>query len=474
MYPLKSQILLVDDDTLSLKILTRVLESAGYNVTVSTSGMDALAKAQQIIPDLILLDILMPVMDGYETCKRLKSHKDLITIPVIFITAANNTSEMVKGFDAGAVDFISKPINKAEILARVSTHLELKYSRDQIANVNKGLLIEIESRKQAEEKFKALSETAFEAVLFLKNNTIVETNRAARVLFGLHENDTAFPLISEFVDRDGVKLLSKISKKAEHGPWEIIFFRNDGTKFFGQVQHQPIQYKGQMINVLAVRDITSQREHDREVLNAILETQENERKRFSRDLHDGLGAILSTLKIYAGLLQKKSKSSEEKDDLLKEMKSAINQAVETTRTIANNLMPSLLIDHGLIKALESFGDALNKTGSIFFEFNYPDNLKISDNNKEAHLYRIILELINNTLKYADARNIFLSFSVKGNSLIVDYKDDGKGFDFKKNYGERSTGQGLKNISSRVNFLNGKGNYLTDKEGFLHFCMEIPL
>jgi PAS domain S-box-containing protein len=470
----KSQILIVDDDAFSLKILTRILESAGYKIDGSSSGEDALAKVKLRTPDLILLDVLMPGMDGYETCKRLKRNKDLQSTPVIFITSANNTDEMVKGFEAGAVDFISKPINKAEIQARVSTHLELKHSRDQIADVNKGLLLEIENRKQAEEKFKALSETAFEAVLFLKDGIIIETNKAARDLFGLHESKTVSTFISSFVDSEGERLLSKISKRSDQGPWEIVFFTGNGARFFGQVQHQPFQYKGEMINVLAVRDITKQKEHDREVLNAILETQENERKRFSRDLHDGLGAILSTLKIYAGLLQKEGRSAEEKHELLEEIKSAINQAVETTRTIANNLMPSLLIDHGLFKALKSFGDALNKTGSIFFEFNYPENLRISDNQKETHLYRIILELINNTLKYADASNILISFSVKGNLLIIDYKDDGKGFDFKKAFGERSTGQGLRNISSRINFLNGKGNYHTDKEGFLHFYMEIPL
>ncbi len=474
MSPDKSLILIVDDDKFSLKILTRILESAGHIVEGSTSGEDALIKAEQKTPDLILLDILMPGMDGYETCSQFKQNKSLEDVPVIFITAANNTEEMVKGFEVGAVDFISKPINKAEILARVSTHLELKYSRDQITNVNKGLLIEVENRKQAEEKFKALSETAFEAVVFLKEGVIIEANKAALELFGLDESNAIRSSISTFLDSDGERLLNKINKRGEPGPWDILFTRNDGSSFFGQVQHQPIQYKGEMINVLAVRDITRQKEHEREVLNAILETQENERKRFSKDLHDGLGAILSTLKIYTGLLQKESKNFEEKQDLLEEMKSAINEAVESTRTIANNLMPSLLMDHGLVKALKSFGDALNKTGSIIFEFKFPHDLKIHDNNTETHIYRIILELINNTLKYAEAKRIILDFSVKGKLLIVNYKDDGKGFDFKKAYKNKESGQGLKNIFSRINFLYGKGSYIKDKDGFLHFYMEIPI
>ncbi|TVQ92305.1 MAG: response regulator [Bacteroidetes bacterium] len=469
-----SNLHVIDDDHSSLRLLEFILKQKGYNVTSSTSGEKALNHFEKEKPDLILLDILMPHMDGYEVCRKIKQKPEIRDIPVIFITASNDTEELIKGFDAGAVDFISKPINKPELLARVNTHLELKQSRDQLADANLGLLNEIENRKQAEEKFKALSETAFEAILFLKDNHIIEANKSAREIFGFPKNGEYLQSIETVLDEKGEKVLKNIIKTKETGPWELMFYKSNGESFYGLVQHQFIRYKGEKINVIAVRDITRQKEHDKEILNAILETQENERKRFSRDLHDGLGAILSTLKIYAGLLQKEDKNVEEKKELLREMKAAINDAVESARTIANNIMPSLLMDHGFLKALKSFVDAINKTDSVKIELMYPENLKRFDNNTETHLYRILLELINNTLKHANAKTIHVEISRTNKDLFIDYKDDGKGFDFQESYYNKDKGQGLRNIFSRVNFLNGKGTYLPTKDKSLHFRVEIPL
>lgn len=467
------KVLIVDDDPSSLKVLMHLLKSVDYQVQKAISGKEARKVLKDFSPDLILLDILMPDIDGYELCRELKNNSKYRHIPIIFITSANKTDEVVKGFEAGAVDYITKPINKAEMLARVGTHLELKYSRDQIANANKDLLQEVENRKQAEEKFKALSENAFEAVLFLKDGNIIEANKAAYKLFGLQENKDEFQKIDAFVDVSGKKILEKISKHADNGIWELVFYKNDKSRFYGLIQHQPFQYKNEMINVLAIRDITKQKEHEKEILNAILETQEDERKRFSKDLHDGLGALLSTLKIYVGLLQKENKDMQQKQDLLNEMKSTIKQALESTRSIANNLMPSILTEYGFVRALKSFADAINKTESVNIEFSYPENLKSFDNNTETHIYRIALELINNTLKHAGANNIFIKVYSKDNYLFIDYKDDGKGFDFQEAYTRKGGGQGLKNIFSRINFLNGKGTYFL-KNNFLHFHMEIPI
>lgn len=473
MNPPARKVLIVDDDPVSLKVLLHLLKSVDYQVARAMSGNDAWKVLKDFSPDLILLDILMPDIDGYELCRELKNNSMYRHIPVIFITSANKTDEIVKGFDAGAVDYITKPINKAEILARVGTHLELKHSRDQITDTNRDLLQEVENRRQAEEKFKALSETAFEAVLFLKDGLVIEANKAAYNLFGLQENKNEFHKIDTFVDLSGKKLLDKITKHADNGIWELEFYRNDKSRFYGLIQHQHFQYKNEMINVLAIRDITKQKEHEKDILNAILETQENERKRFSKDLHDGLGALLSTLKIYVGLLQKENKGYDEKQDLLAEMKSTIKQAIDSTRSIANNLMPSILTEYGFIRALKSFADAMNKTESVKIEFSYPERLQRLDNNTETHIYRIVLELINNTLKHAGAGNIFIKVYSKDNHLFIDYKDDGKGFDFQDAYTKRGGGQGLKNIFSRINFLNGKGTYFM-KDDFLHFHMEIPV
>jgi signal transduction histidine kinase len=471
----KNKIYIVDDDEHTINILNYVLQAKGYEIRSSQTGAEALEDIAKYCPDLILLDIIMPGMDGYEVCAHLKQDENLADIPVIFITANNDTSELVKGFNAGAVDFITKPVNRAELLARVQTHIELKYARDMIEKKNTALKKEIKNHKQTEEKFRALSETTFEAVIFLHRDRLIEYNKAATELFKLDTSKNYPPSIYSFTDHKGAALLDNIlSDDEKEGPWEMKFFDSERNLFYGQVQFQPLHYKGQKIKVLAVRDITRQKEIDKQIFNAIIEAEEKERKRFSRDMHDGLGALLSTVKIYVTLLQKGNKDEQEREILFQELKDMINKAVEAARTIANNLMPGVLMDHGLIKALRSFTDALQQTGIIKIDFYYPASIPVIDANTETHIYRIVLELINNTLKYAGADLITLRIEYSDMKLRLHYQDNGKGFDFWSVYNNTAGSQGLKNILSRVNFMNGEGEFSTSEGKGLTFGFEIAL
>lgn len=129
-------ILVVDDQPRNIQLLGNALYGANYDLIFATGGEEALKEAQASLPDLILLDVMMPVMDGFEVCRRLKASPELRSIPVIFITARSETRDLVKGFDLGAVDYITKPIQVAEVLARVKTHLLLKQSRDSLEELN--------------------------------------------------------------------------------------------------------------------------------------------------------------------------------------------------------------------------------------------------------------------------------------------------------------------------------------------------
>lgn len=121
-----SRILVVDDTPANLDLFSQILESEGYAVSFATNGKQALKLASLDKPDLILLDIMMPEMDGIETCRRLKSLKDVKEIPVIFITAKTDRKDVVEGFKAGGVDYISKPVQHEEVCARVRSHLRLQ------------------------------------------------------------------------------------------------------------------------------------------------------------------------------------------------------------------------------------------------------------------------------------------------------------------------------------------------------------
>ncbi len=134
-----SKILIVDDYVENLKVLGSYLLQKGIQVTPATKGSQAILLAQSKPFDLILLDIQMPEMDGYEVCKILKSEDITKDIPVIFLSARNDSQDIVKGFNVGAVDYITKPFNSDEILSRIKNHLELKFSQDVINEQNSKL-----------------------------------------------------------------------------------------------------------------------------------------------------------------------------------------------------------------------------------------------------------------------------------------------------------------------------------------------
>lgn len=133
---IKPLVLIVDDTPKNIQVLGNILYDKGYSVSMATSGMEALKSVKNKIPDLILLDIQMPEMNGFEVCTILKSDSKTKDIPVIFITAATESEKVLEGFELGAVDYIVKPFNIGELTARVATHIELKLTREKLIEIN--------------------------------------------------------------------------------------------------------------------------------------------------------------------------------------------------------------------------------------------------------------------------------------------------------------------------------------------------
>jgi DNA-binding NtrC family response regulator len=159
------QILIVDDSPANLDVLTRLLEPQGYRILAASSGSLALRIAERAQPNLILLDVLMPEMDGYETCRQLKSGAATREIPVLFISARDETASLVAGFRAGGVDYIAKPFDADEVLVRVQTRLqlsrlrrELQRKNAELVRVNDELRREVGQRERAEQALAAADE----------------------------------------------------------------------------------------------------------------------------------------------------------------------------------------------------------------------------------------------------------------------------------------------------------------------------
>jgi signal transduction histidine kinase len=156
--PQQSTVLVVDDVAQNIEILGIMLREQGMKVIGALSAEQAFRVMETRLPDLILLDIQMPEMDGFTACKLLKENPTTKHIPVIFLTARTETADILKGFSLGAVDFVSKPFQAAELFARVRSHIELKHLRDAALKHNEALQQEIAERKRTEERLRQLDE----------------------------------------------------------------------------------------------------------------------------------------------------------------------------------------------------------------------------------------------------------------------------------------------------------------------------
>jgi adenylate cyclase len=160
----RGSILLVDDVPNNLVLLSRLLTQKGYTVRAVRSGKLALESIEAAPPELILLDICMPDMDGYTVCQKLKNSDHTRDIPIIFISALDEVLDKIKAFAVGGVDYITKPFQLAEVLARVETHLTLQRLRQELQIQNARLHHEIAERQKAEDKYRSIFENCLEGI----------------------------------------------------------------------------------------------------------------------------------------------------------------------------------------------------------------------------------------------------------------------------------------------------------------------
>ncbi len=148
----KSKILIVDDNVNNLKVLSKTLDNHDWDILVAVDGENAIERAAYTRPDLIFLDVMMPVMDGFSACKILKSTPETCEIPIIFMTSLSDTLDKVKGFELGAVDYITKPFDRDEVIARAKTHLQISHLTRQVQEQNlqlQNFTLELESRVES-------------------------------------------------------------------------------------------------------------------------------------------------------------------------------------------------------------------------------------------------------------------------------------------------------------------------------------
>ncbi len=214
-------------------------------------------------------------------------------------------------------------------------------------------------------------------------------------------------------------------------------------------------------------------ESEKEILNAIIKTEEKERKRFAKDLHDGLGPILSTVKLSISTLSQIEQKKRNKE-IISNTEVVINEALKSIKEISNNLSPHILNNFGLASAIKSFTNKIVKSKTINISFYSNMHDERLDENVEVVLYRIVCELMNNTVKHALANNIGIDL-IKNNNLVkLAYTDDGKGFNVEKVLNEKTSGMGYSNMLTRIKSLKGKLNIISSKEKGTEVIIEVSV
>ncbi len=202
---------------------------------------------------------------------------------------------------------------------------------------------------------------------------------------------------------------------------------------------------------------------------SLVEGQEEERKRIAKDLHDGIGVLLSTAKMQFTALKDKSP---ENSGLVDKAGKLLEQAAVDVRRISHNMMPSLLTKFGLDEAIEDLFEQLADIPGLSAKVSISENAGRIVENQEIMLYRVIQELVNNTLKHAKAKNISLNFSYDDDILNVQYADDGVGFEIGKD--NKYLSLGMKGIESRISYLNGSINIESELGGGSHCYIQVPV
>jgi two-component system, NarL family, sensor kinase len=202
----------------------------------------------------------------------------------------------------------------------------------------------------------------------------------------------------------------------------------------------------------------------------LVEGQEEERKRIATELHDGLGVLLSATKMQFSTIRDKSPENRE---LIEKASKMLEQASGDVRKISHNMMPGLLLKLGLYEAVEDLFENLDENENLNASCTISgDHEHRLPENKEIMLYRIIQEMVNNTLKHAEARNIGIQIQILHEAIDIVYSDDGKGFDFNEKMENESIG--LKSITSRVNFLNGSLSVDSKPGNGVNYSLNIPV
>ena len=526
----QSRILIVDDDAGVRGALRELLVFEGYQVAIAGNGPDALEKAAALVPDLILLDVMMPGMDGYEVCGKLRADPLLGEVPVIMLTALDDSDSRLRGIEAGADDFVSKPFEYVELQARVRTTLQLnRYRR---------LLQERMQREQAEE---ALAQRVTQLALLNKIGgrlaAMLELDEllteAARLV-----QDFGYPRVTLFVvDQGGRELLLKASAGvfpsplapgsrielgqglvgwvAQHGERLVVDDVTADPRYADSCPEQvtdcselavPLRVSGDVVGVLDVQsprlnafdqndvmvmeilaDQIATAIHNAQLYEAeraarrrlrnlagyLEDARERERTYIAREIHDEFGQALTALKMDLAWLAKRLPADQ--DGLLAKvgsMSELVDTSIHMVRRIATDLRPGVLDHLGLVASIEWQAQEFAKRADFECQLHLTDKELTLDEDLLTAIFRIFQETLTNVVRHAEATVVRIELREDDDELVLIVQDNGKGMT--ESQITRSKSLGLIGMQERARSWGGRVNFVATPGQGTTVTVRVPM
>ena len=350
--------MLVDDNPINLQVLYQTLEGHGYKLLLAKNGEDALSIVRKVHPALILLDIMMPGMDGYEVCQKIKSSPEISDVAIIFLSALDDVKDKVKGFNLGAVDYVAKPFQSEEVIVRVETHLKIRQLEKTLEQKN----------KQLEEDNALILESMGEGLLGVnKQGLITFINPAGANITGWQEG--------EIIDRNFHDLFMHTDKNGQRNPIEKdkvfnslrdrmvrhsdndIFWNKDGQNFPVEYTVTAIEGKTDISSACVVFKNISERKQREKDLNQALKTVGELKEKLQAE-NSNLRAESSYLRAESSYLQEEIRSEQNYGEIIGNSSALIKTMEEAKQVAATDTTVLIIGESGTGK--ESMARAIHQ------------------------------------------------------------------------------------------------------------------
>lgn len=396
----------------------------------------------------------------------------LIAIAMIFM-AGRRVFDMIPYFEGVALEEISFFDHWLGIL----TSIIMAIAVIGIARLLYGLKKSEQEKEETEKRFRTLFHNSSDEIFLVDTQgNFLEVNQVACESMGYLEDEL---LRRNFKDIKTEKYIEKVDEniqmiiaRGKH-TYETEHLTRSGKVLSLEVKSRLIDYQGEKAILSIARDITERKQMERKILQAVINAEERERERIAQEIHDGLGPIMSAIKLYVNELESGDLKEEERTEFMTKTNEILDEAIASTRTIANNLTPRVIIDFGLVRAIDSFVRKLNLSQKI--DIVYETGIRERfDQTVELVLYRVVTELLNNSIKHANANKIEIYLEKFDDILQLTYMDDGVGFNLDNVLKKESGGMGLKNIISRIRSINGTYKIHSKEETGTLVVVEVKL